>query len=264
IDAINLGQVYYFIKKPWEQEFVFMVLMHAIEAYDLSISNMALTDRLVTVDRCATLGRSAARMAHEMGNQLSMLPLLELIEDEYADHKDLVQAAAFARQTHERLVQLINEVKTFVRLEHEDMAMQSLDLAEVVHELVEFLRYDSSLPLEQLTVRLDAEPTIKGHKVKLQQVLINLLKNAAHAIRKRSPGQITMAVGRDGSNAVVTVGDNGCGMTPEVAARIWEPFFTTKGEEGTGLGLDIVKAIVEAHGGTIHCDSAPDQGATFT
>jgi signal transduction histidine kinase len=64
--------------------------------------------------------------------------------------------------------------------------------------------------------------------------------------------------------AVITVADNGCGMAPETAARIWEPFFSTKGEEGTGLGLDVAKSIIEAHGGTIECVSAPQQGATFT
>jgi C4-dicarboxylate-specific signal transduction histidine kinase len=241
-----------------------MILMHAIEAHDLAISNLALTDRLVMEDRCATLGRSAARMAHEIGNQLSMLPLLELIEDNYSDHADLVQAAGFARQTHQRLVQLISEVKSFVRFERETLAMQSISLTEMVHELVEFLRYDSSLPMERLAVSIEGEPVVKGHKIKLQQVLINLLKNAAHATRGRDDARIKLGLARDGANATLTVADNGCGMTAEVAARIWEPFFTTKGEEGTGLGLDLCKALIEAHGGTIHCDTAPDQGAAFT
>ena len=95
LDAINQGQVFYFVKKPWERHMILSILTRAIEAYDLSIANMALTDRLVTVDRCAALGRSAAKIAHEMGNQLCMLPLLELIEERYADHADLVQTAEF-------------------------------------------------------------------------------------------------------------------------------------------------------------------------
>ena len=104
LSAINQGQVFYFIKKPWEQDDVFSILLRAIEAYDMSLSNVVLQDRLVAADRCAMLGRSAARLAHEMGNQLCMLPLLELIEDEYSDQEDLVQMAGFARSTHERLV----------------------------------------------------------------------------------------------------------------------------------------------------------------
>src|SRR5215469_16353258 len=61
---------------------------------------VALTDRLVAIDRCAALGRSAARIAHEMGNQLSMLPLLELIEERYGQHEDLIETAAMARTTY--------------------------------------------------------------------------------------------------------------------------------------------------------------------
>jgi nitrogen-specific signal transduction histidine kinase len=264
LDAINQGQVFYFIKKPWEHDQVFSTLIRAIEAYDMSISNMVLQDRLVAADRCATLGRSAAQLAHEMGNQLCMLPLLELIEDRYGDQEDLVRMAGFARTTHERLVQIINEVKAFVRFEREEVVMQRLELSEVVHELVEFLRYERSLPLERFEVRVDCLASVNAHRVKLQQVLLNLLKNAAHAIRGRDDGRISLVVSSDNNNAIITVTDNGYGMSPEVARRIWEPFFTTKGEEGTGVGLDVARSIVEAHGGSIDCETAPGAGARFT
>ena len=95
-------------------------------------------------------------------------------------------------------------------------------------------------------------------------MLINLLKNAAHAIRDREDGRIALSLAIGPSAAEITVGDNGCGMTPELAERIWEPVFTTKGDEGTGLGLDIVKSIIESHGGQIACRTAPGAGAAFT
>ncbi len=264
LEAINQGQVFQFIKKPWEQDMVFSTLVRSIEAYDLSISNMMLQDRLVVADRCATLGRSAAQLAHEMGNQLCMLPLLELIEEEYSDKEDLVRMAGFARTTYERLVQIINEVKAFVRFEREEVVRQPVCLSEMIHELIEFLRFERSLPLERLTVQLDADPRVSAHRVKLQQVLLNLLKNAAHAIRDKPAGHITLTLAQREGQAVLSVADNGYGMTAEVAGRIWEPFFTTKGEEGTGLGLDVAKSLIEAHGGSIDCVTAPDEGATFT
>jgi signal transduction histidine kinase len=264
LDSINQGQVFYFVKKPWEQDVVFSILVRAIEAYDLSISNMAMADRLVVADRCAMLGRSAAQLAHEMGNQLGMLPLLELIEDEYSDHDDLVRMAGFARAMHDRLVQMINEVKAFVRFEQEQVVPQSVSISEVIHELREFLRFEHSFPLDKLSLRIQADSAVTANRVKLQQVLLNLLKNAADAIRDRDDGQISLTVSTVDNQAVIAVSDNGCGMTPDVAARIWEPFFTTKGEEGTGLGLDVAKAIIEAHGGTIECKTAPRQGATFS
>jgi signal transduction histidine kinase len=264
LSAINQGQVFYFIRKPWEEEVVFSTLIRAIEAYDMSISNMMLQDRLVAADRCALLGRSAAQLAHEMGNQLCMLPLLELIEEEYSDQEDLVQMAGFARTTYERLVQIINEVKAFVRFEREEMVTSGLALSEAVHELVEFLRYERSLPMERLTIQVRGESWVKANRVKLQQVLINLLKNAEFAIRGRDDGHITLVLSSEGAEAVIVVVDNGCGMTSEVAQRIWEPFFTTKGDEGTGLGLDVAKSIIEAHGGTIDCETQPGEGAKFT
>jgi signal transduction histidine kinase len=264
LSAINQGQVFYFIKKPWEQDVVFSILVRAIEAYDMSISNILLQDRLVAADRCAILGRSAAQLAHEMGNQLCMLPLLELIEEEYSDQKELVQMASFARTTYERLVQIINEVKAFVRFEREEMVTQPLLLSEAVQEMVEFLRYERSLPMDHLTIQIRSEPWVKANRVKLQQVLINLLKNAADAIREAEHGHITLAVSIADEQALIEVADNGCGMTPDVVERIWEPFFTTKQARGTGLGLDVAKSIIEAHGGTIVCETKPGAGAKFT
>ncbi len=264
LDAINQGHVFYFIKKPWEQEVVFSILTRAIEAYDMSISNLMLQERLVASDRCATLGRSAAQLAHEMGNQLCMLPLLELIEERYSDQEDLVRMAGFARTTHERLVQIINEVKAFVRFERESVASQSVSLSVVIRELIEFLRFERSLPMARFSTEIRQECRVKANRVKLQQVLLNLLKNAAHAIRDRAEGHITLVLSGDAQQAVIEVADNGCGMTPEVVSRIWEPFFSTKGEEGTGLGLDVAKSIVEAHGGTIRCESVFGEGTKFT
>ncbi len=264
LDAINQGQVFYFVKKPWERHVILSILTRAIEAFDLSIANMALTDRLVAVDRCAALGRSAAKIAHEMGNQLCMLPLLELIEERYADHADLVQTAEFARETYERLVQLVNEVKAFVRFENEDAPLQRLSLAELLHELLEFLQFDESFPSQRLSLEIEGEPFVMANRVKLQQVLINLLKNAAHAIREAAEGRIALKAAVEDQSVLITVSDDGCGMRPEVAARIWEPFFSTKGEEGTGLGLDIVKGIIESYHGRIECRTAPGAGATFS
>jgi signal transduction histidine kinase len=264
LSAINQGHVFYFLKKPWEQDVVFSILVRAIEAYDMAISNMMLQDRLVAADRCAMLGRSAAQLAHEMGNQLCMLPLLELIEEEYSEHENLVRMAGFARTTHERLVQIINEVKAFVRFEREQVPTQQLALSEVVHELVEFLRYERTLPLARFSVEVRQEPWARVNRVKLQQVLLNLLKNAAFAIRENEQGHVTLSLSATHDHAVLEVADNGSGMTAEVLDHIWEPFFTTKGDEGTGLGLDVAKSIVEAHGGTIECSSAPGAGSRFT
>jgi signal transduction histidine kinase len=262
--SINQGQVFYFIKKPWEQDVVYSVLVRAIEAYDLSSTNIALTERLVTADRCALLGRSAAQLAHEVGNQLCVLPLTELIEERYSQDSDLMELAAIARATHDRLVQIVNEVKSFVRFERENAAVATLSLPEVIREVQEFLRFEDSVTSSLLHFDVQAAPSVEANRVKVQQVLVNLVKNAAHAIRGRKDGRIEVSLAREGDEAVIRVADNGCGMSEDVAARIWEPFFTTKGDEGTGLGLDVAKSIVESHGGSITCQTEVGHGAAFT
>jgi C4-dicarboxylate-specific signal transduction histidine kinase len=120
------------------------------------------------------------------------------------------------------------------------------------------------LPQSRIHVDVTADPQVQGNKIKLQQVLINLLKNAAHAIRDREDGRIDLRVEANDSTAIISVSDNGHGMTAELAEKIWEPLFTTKGSEGTGLGLDISRSIIQHHNGQIECQSAPNQGAKFT
>jgi two-component system NtrC family sensor kinase len=104
-----------------------------------------------------------------------------------------------------------------------------------------------------------------GHQ--LQQVLINLLTNAHHAVRQSDPPRrvtVSTAVDPERQRLVVAVADNGPGIPPEVMPRIFDPFFTTKREgEGTGLGLSLCHGIIEAHGGSLSVESEPGHGAAF-
>lgn len=263
LEAINQGQVYYFIQKPWESGFVRAVLLRSIEAYDMSMSNASLKERMLLMDRCATLGRSAAELAHEIGNQLCMLPLIEFIEDNYKDHEELMQLTGFTRNTYQRLVGLVNEIKAFVRCERDVPADHKIRLADVVQEVVDFLRHDRTLSAVELSLDLPVNPGVKASGAKLQQVLINLLKNAADALRGRSGARVAVSLVSDAQSAVLSVSDNGPGIPPEIADRIWEPFFTTKGSSGTGLGLDVARSIIESYQGTIHCETAVGEGARF-
>jgi signal transduction histidine kinase len=263
IDAINQGQVFHFVKKPWERPFLLSILIRAFQAHDLSVANSSLTDQLVLSERLALLGQATARLAHEMGNHLCLLPLVEYIEDNCQNDEEIVKLARLTRDSVQRLTEMVHEVKAFTQFQQQEFAKQFLPLSETVHELVSFLRFDNSVPFRQILIATKSDPVVLGHKVKLQQVLLNLIKNAGHAIREKADGKIVLTVSSDGEEAVVQVADNGCGMPPEVQAKIWEPFFTTKGKEGTGLGLDISRKLIVAHGGTISFTSAVGEGTTF-
>jgi signal transduction histidine kinase len=103
-----------------------------------------------------------------------------------------------------------------------------------------------------------------GHKVRLQQVLANLIKNAAYAIHDRADGRIRVVVETRQQRALIHVEDNGCGIPAEIQNRIWEPLFTTKDSEGNGLGLDICRELVAAHQGDIWCESKEGCGSRFS
>lgn len=263
IDAVNQGQVFYFVKKPWERPYLHSVLIRAFQAHDLAVTNSALTDQLILSDRLAMLGQATARLAHEMGNHLCLLPLVEYVEDNCGDNPDLLSLARLSRESLQRLTEMVHEVKSFSHVQQQDFQKQPLALTEVVHELVSFLRFDKSVPFRQVSVEILAEPVTLGNKVKLQQILLNLIKNAAHAIRGKIDGRVVITVAAEGSEAVLRIADNGSGMLPEVQARVWEPFFTTKGDEGTGLGLDVCRRLIEAHAGRITFESTPQVGTVF-
>ena len=120
--------------------------------FRMSLQNSVLTERLLVSERCALLGQATGRIAHEMANQLNVLPLIELIEDEYANDHQLQQLAEVARKTHERLSELINEVKAFMRFETLAIELKPLPLAESIHELKSFLRFNSDIPQHRFEV----------------------------------------------------------------------------------------------------------------
>jgi signal transduction histidine kinase len=264
MDSINQGHVYSFVTKPWNRESLRTLLLRGFEAYELAVCNSALLERLEHTERCAALGQCAARIAHEMRNQCFVLPLIELIETRYRDHVELCELAAIARQTHDRLTELIDEVRSFARRENEQYRMIPANLADVVREAVELAGLHGSVPRRALKLHMGGSPLVACHPVRIQQVVFNLVRNAADAVLGRENPEIHVTVDEQDGAACITVRDNGPGIDPACLDRIGEAFFTTKGSEGTGVGLDICRRIAAGHGGTLTWESVPGQGATFT
>lgn len=262
IDAINQGQVFQFVRKPWQRIELLAVLQRALDAHDLSLQNSVLTERMLVSERSAMLGQATARITHEMGNQLNLLPLIELIEDEYRDDAQLLQLADVAHQTYDRLVELINEVKSFMRFEDIGRPeLKPLNLAESLHELVSFIRFNSETPNPLIELDVRAEPVVFGHKLKLHQVLVNLVRNSLDAIGGRPDGRVHLLLDQTDSEAVVRVSDNGGGIPDSLRDEIWKPFYSTKGKQGNGMGLDIARRLIALHQGSIHCESTGDETA---
>jgi signal transduction histidine kinase len=124
------------------------------------------------------------------------------------------------------------------------------------------MSYDREVQKRNFVKKYQGTPVLSLNHDKIIQVLINLIRNAVHATTDR--GTITVAITENQQYVVVDVSDDGCGIPPKHQELIWQPFFTTKGEYGTGLGLDICKRIIEGHHGRIFCQSEVGVGTTFT
>src|SRR5690606_12936414 len=141
-----------------------------------------------------------------------------------------------------------------------------LDLSEIVDEALLFLRHEIETHAIELRPRLDrALPALRGDRVQLQQVIVNLVLNAAQALTHAgpSPGRIALSTAPGTANTVVlTVRDNGPGVADAYLDRVFDSFFTTE-DDGMGMGLAICQSIIAAHGGSIAVANPADGGALF-
>jgi PAS domain S-box-containing protein len=211
-----------------------------------------LKEQLIHSERLSAVGQVVAGVAHEINNPLqAVMGFTELLiqtEDRPNVRADLEQIRADAW----RAAKIVHNLLLFAR--RETLERSVADLNEVVRSTIALRTFE----LRNSSIRLDQElsdgvPLIVASREQVQQVLVNLLLNAEHAIRSsRRPGVITIRTGRDQVGAFIEVADDGPGVPPETVGRIFEPFFTTKPiGEGTGLGLSVSIGIAEAHGGTL-------------
>jgi signal transduction histidine kinase len=210
-------------------------------------------------ERLAAIGKMAAHVTHEIRNPLSSIGLnVELLEEESLspDAKNLL--SAISREVG-RLEQLSEEYLRVARLP--SPRMEAEDVAALVRDVAAFTKKEMERAGCEVKVIVgDKVPPALFDEAQLRQALLNLLRNAREAMPKG--GEIDVTVRAEGMSVVVLVDDRGSGISEEVRARIFDPFFSTKGE-GTGLGLAITRQIVEAHGGSISCIDREGGGTSF-
>lgn len=219
--------------------------------------------------RVATLGELTASIAHEV-NQ----PLAAIVTSGEAGMRWLRRdvpnvdevAAAIERIVNEgrRAGEIVKRVRAF--LGKQPALQDRLDVAEIIEEAALLIEHELSKEDILLTIEIEPRlPSVRGDRIRLQQVLINLMVNAAQAMSGQGSRR-TLAVhaGLDGSggNIMVAVEDNGPGIAPENISRLFQPFFTTK-HEGMGMGLAICRTTVEAHGGQLSAESVSGSGTVF-
>jgi two-component system sensor kinase FixL len=167
-------------------------------------------------------------------------------------------------QDTRRAGEVIRQMRALVR--KDEPRMQSLDINQVISEVVRLLHSDMLIRKTRVTLELDPDlRPVSGDSVQLQQVLLNLAMNAFDAMRDVPDNRrvVTIRTRRpDPALVRVEVSDCGTGLSPEKLLRLFEPFSSSK-REGLGLGLSISHSIIEAHKGRIWAENNPDGGATF-
>lgn len=225
-------------------------------------------------DRMVTVGTLAAGIGHEINNPLAFVTMnleflaaeIRAVSDEPSKRRLVAALSAVteAQQGAERIRKIVRGLHTFARGEREQAT--KLDLHSVLETSFNLTRNELRHHV-RLVKEFHPVPHVHADESRLAQVFINLLLNAAHAMRDRPVEQNTITVSTRGlgsDSAIVEIRDNGPGMTTDVLAHVFEPFFTTKPiGEGTGLGLAIASDIVGSLGGKLTCESNPGAGATF-
>lgn len=218
---------------------------------------------LAHVLRVSAMDEMAAGIAHELNQPLGAIVIyakgcakrLPAAPPEVLAKLDEIASLAL------RAGEVVHGLKRIVRKEPPQRA--AVDVNEVAREAVQLVRAEAAD--RRIALRVDlrpALPRVSADRIQIEQVVLNLLRNAIEAIT-RQPALVALST-RPGENGVeVAISDTGCGIAPELLERIFAPFFTTK-SSGLGMGLSISRTIIEAHGGHLRADANPGAGTTFS
>src|SRR3989441_10067346 len=223
-----------------------------------------LRDRAEEQGRFAAAGELLAGVAHEVNTPLMAIPALaeNRLADAAFEGEQRSEMTQILRQAR-RATKLLRGLLRFVRATEREVT--NVNLNDVVRGGLDLLSY--RFGVDEITVggRLDANlPPVQGDAIKLEQVVVNLLANAIDSLRAVPPPRhLTVDTWVQDAQVSVAVGDNGRGVAPEIAPRLFRPFATTKGRRGTGLGLYISRQIAREAGGDLALTSPPGFGARF-
>lgn len=250
-----------------------------LRAEEQEKTNRELADHLRQAQKMKAVGMLAGGIAHDFNNILSGILgfssyLLSKVDADSTIHRDL----KLIEQSAVRASELTRQLLSFARRKH--FAKEAVAFNQIIHEVLSLVRRSAA---KHVRIREDLEvglPAIHGDPGQLNQVIMNLCLNAADAMREVEDGVLRLAtehraltpreriiLGEDTDEefVCVTVGDTGVGMSEDLQEHIYEPFYTTKSDDGgSGLGLSIVYGIISNHGGHLIVDSEEDHGSVFT
>ena len=222
------------------------------------------TEQLMMTDRLASIGELASGAAHELNNPLtsvigfSQLLMERDVPDDIRENVSIIYSQA------QRAAEVVKNLLTFAR-KHTPVK-QLNQINSIIEDVLSLRAYEHKLNNIEVKRRLAPDlPEIMADYFQMQQVFVNIIINAEYFIKEEhNGGTLTVTTKRQNDTVVVSIADDGPGISEECLGQIFNPFFTTKEVgKGTGLGLSICHGIVTEHGGKIYAESEPGKGATF-
>jgi len=239
-------------------------LINAINVMSEELSHRE--EEIIQSRKLASLGILTAGVAHELTNPLNNISMMAQNFTEYYDslgREDRIGLMTKVERETERIQEIVKDLLDFSK--PKEANLQEADINSVIARTMKLVQ--NMLDISNITTKLGLDEGLPGiylDEHQIQQVLVNLITNAVQAMSLGGMLFIGTRPGRRGDSIEITVKDSGRGIPPEFLPHIFDPFFSTKGDGGTGLGLSVSYGIIKNHRGDIRVESKPGVGTTFT
>ncbi len=231
----------------------------------IAVENRLLRDANIKAERLAAVGQTVADLSHYIKNVLSCMQAGSDIVNRALERNDMEgvrKGWSIVDRNERKISELVLDMLSYSTPRRP--ARVSCNLNNIVEDVVESIRPAAASAGVRIVLELDPElPEAQVDPSGMQRCIMNLIDNALDAVAGRPDPTVTISTSREGSSVIIRVRDNGPGVPEEIQSRIFDVFFSTKGDAGTGLGLAVVKKIVNEHAGELSLFSPPGRGAEF-
>ena len=263
IEAVRQEQVVSYETKPLDMDHLLAVLRQIMKRKKLE-------DALLQSEKLKSIGTITAGISHEFNNILAIISgNVQLMKRSYKDHGKLVNALDIIMKATNDGAEISKKMYNFAKTEVDNTEYVTNDLSDLIKQSIEFTmpRWKNMAQANGLNYHIDIDgirgiSEVRCNSTEIREAFVNIINNALDAMP--AGGRISFSTWNKDGSVFASVSDNGKGMTDDVRKKVFDPFFTTRRPEGTGLGMSIVYSILSRHNGKIEVKSEIGKGSTFT